>query len=470
MVNGPKPTKPRASQPGASTESSAPCGSARTPQAIVTESLKSSELAEPVDASRTRGPVPPEPSQLSSTTTESHGALESNPPSQEAGVQDQETQGTQPPDEDDRQISLGKLESIITQCRDRQITKTTALSGIISVIIGLSISESENEKTIKLYTEELDSIRYGGEPIISSGSGKKRLVDDAARGLDRASVVDNSVDGSEGADSDDPDRPRKRTKLTAADFPWFESDGQSLLTLSASSIQTCKHLATYNQDIPGCKFQVRIAPKAPRGIPVAQWERIFRGETLDLDHFLSSLHRTTVDEAGETRIGNAKISFGITEAKRKVSTASDWASAWRLAAKAVVFAFPHRSEELSAYGDFIDGEFQAKQLYSHPRVIMFDIAIRNLVQGGQTCLLTDHQTFSRLYSAILMPDGAESAPKRGASTRRSNPSSRASGSKPDICNRFNTSFGCPSTDSDCRYRHICKGCKKGGHGKDQCPK
>ena len=470
MTNG-KSSKPRSSQPGASAESSAPGGSAQPSQPVTAESLEHFEPAGPNISSRTWGPVPPEPSQLSSTT-ESHGALESNPPSQEEGVQDPETQGTQPPDEDERQISVGKLESIITQCRDQQITKTAALSSVISIIVGLSISESEKEKTVKLYTEELDSIRHGGEPVAFSGPERKRPADGAARGLDHASIVDKSVDGSEGADSDDPDGPRRKKRLTVANFPWFESDEHSLHSLSASSIQTCKRLATYNQDIPSCKFQVRIAAKAPRGIPVAQWERIFRGETLDLNHFLSSLHHTTVDEAGETRIGNAKISFGITEAKRKVSTASDWASAWRLATKAVAFAFPHRSEELSAYGDFIDGEFQAKQLYSHSRVIMFDIAVCNIVQGGQTCLLTNHQTFSQLYSAILMPDGAESAQKRGASAQRSNPSSssRASGSKPDICNHFNTSFGCPSTDSDCRYCHICKGCKKGGHGKDQCPK
>ena len=37
-------------------------------------------------------------------------------------------------------------------------------------------------------------------------------------------------------------------------------------------------------------------------------------------------------------------------------------------------------------------------------------------------------------------------------------------------NRFNSSNGCPSTQSDCRYHHICKLCKKPGHGKEQCPK
>lgn len=114
MTNG-KSSKPRSSQPGASAESSAPGGSAWPSQPVTAESLEHFEPAGPNVSSRTRGPVPPEPSQLSSTT-ESHGALESNPPSQEEGVQDLETQGTQPPDKDERQISVGKLESIITQC------------------------------------------------------------------------------------------------------------------------------------------------------------------------------------------------------------------------------------------------------------------------------------------------------------------------------------------------------------------
>jgi len=195
----------------------------------------------------------------------------------------------------------------------------------------------------------------------------------------------------------------------------------------------------------------------------------FRGETLDLDHFLSSLYRTTVDEEGETRIGNARISFGVPEAKRCISSASEWASAWCLASKATSFVFPHRAEELNSYGDYIDKVFLSKLTSSHPRVIMFDIAMRNMVQGGQSCLLTDHHAFSRLHSAILMPDGAKSSPRKGANWQ-SNLSSHVSGSKPEICNCFNTASRCPSSDSDCRFHHVCKNCKKGGHGKDACLK
>jgi len=375
----------------------------------------------------------------------------------------------EPLGEDDRQASLKELESLTSQFRDRRITKTTALTGIFAIVVKLPLSESQKDQTIKLYTAELESTRHGDEPIPHQIVANRSIVD--ARRVDRASVAANSVDGSQAADSDDElDAPRKKRKLTAADFPWYEADNHTLLALPASCIQTCKRLEVYLQDIPGCRNQIKIAPGAPRNVPITQWEQIFRGETLDLDHFLSSLHRTTVDEEGETRIGNARISFGIADAKRRVSSASDWASAWRLASKAVSFVFPHRAAELDAYSDYIDGQFSAKLTSSHPRVILFDIAARNLVQGGQSCLLTDFHAFSHLHSAILMPDGAESTPKRSANNRRSNLPSRASGSKPDICNRFNTSLGCPSSDSECRYRHVCKSCKKSGHGKDQCPK
>jgi hypothetical protein len=382
------------------------------------------------------------------------------------------SEGGEPLKEDERQASLKELESFTSQFRDRRITKTTALAGIISIIVKLSLSEREKDQTIKLYTEELESIRHGNEPRLPQmGRDRPSVNPTLPLRVERASLAAISADGSQAADSDDDlDGPRKKRKLTASDFPWYEADSHSLLALPASCIQTCKRLEVYLQDIPGCRNQIKVAPGAPRNVPISQWERIFRGETLDLDHFLSSLHRTTVDEEGETRIGSARISFGVADAKRRVNSASDWASAWRLASKAVSFVFPHRADELYAYSDYIDGQFSAKVASSHPRVIMFDIAARNLVQGGQSCLLTDFHAFSHLHSAILMPDGAESAPRRSANNRRSNPSSRASGSKPDICNRFNTSLGCPSSDSDCRYRHVCKSCKKPGHGRDQCPK
>jgi hypothetical protein len=472
MPNAPK-NKARAVQPEPFVaESSQPAGS--------------SQLTGPPSLESSRVPAPPEPSEFwpdPSQSSQVRGSTltdSSRPPESGSTPSERVAQAGAPPEdeeslgEDERRSSLKELESFIAQFRDRRITKTSALAGIVSIVVKLSISEIEKDQTIRLYTEELDSFRHGDEPTLPPRMEGRRPIVDRTRRRDHASIADNSVDGSHAGDSDDPDGPKKKRKLTAIDFPWYEPDNRSLLALPASCIETCKRLGTYLQDIPGCRNQIKVAPGAPRNVPISQWERIFRGETLDLDHFLSSLYRTTVDEEGETRIGNARISFGVTDAKRRVGSASEWASAWRLASKATSFVFPHRAEELSAYGDYIDEVFSSKLTSSHPRVIMFDIAVRNMVQGGQSCLLTDHNAFSRLHSAILMPDGAESTVRKGAN-RRSNLSSRAggsksSGNKSDICNRFNTSVGCPSSDSDCHYRHACKNCGKTGHGKEACTK
>ena len=169
-------------------------------------------------------------------------------------------------------------------------------------------------------------------------------------------------------------------------MPWYKSQGSSSAPRNAISQATCDSLRTFNRDIQGCKFWIKLANGAPPGIPSSQWERIFRGEPVELDHFLSSLHRTSINEEGETRIGNAKISLGVSDAKRRVSTASEWSAAWNFAARAISFVFPHRFEELRAYGDYIEGEFAAKLSSSHPKVILFDVAVRNLVQGGQSIL------------------------------------------------------------------------------------
>jgi hypothetical protein len=81
-----------------------------------------------------------------------------------------------------------------------------------------------------VYTEELESIRHSDEPTLPRLHSGRSIVD--ARRTDRASIAANSVNGSQAADSDDElDGPRKKRKLTAADFPWYEADNRSLLAL-----------------------------------------------------------------------------------------------------------------------------------------------------------------------------------------------------------------------------------------------
>jgi hypothetical protein len=86
---------------------------------------------------------------------------------------------------------------------------------------------------------------------------------------------------------------------------------------------------------------------------MSEWEHIFKGEPIDLDKILSSLHCVTIDPERKASIGDTEISIGGSEAKRKVETSSEWSTAWRSASRAVAFVFKHREQELMEYGDYI---------------------------------------------------------------------------------------------------------------------
>ena len=224
-------------------------------------------------------------------------------------------------------------------------------------------------------------------------------------------------------------------------------------------------MRAYNLDISKAKFFIKIAPNSPAGIPSSQWEHILKGESVDLNAIFSSLHHVVSDEERTDRLGETEISFGVAEAKKRVSTAAKWSTAWKRALKAIVFAFPHRWEELSDYGDYVESEFAAKLPSSHHKLILYDIALRNEVAAGQHTLLTDHGKFSRLYSAIVLPDGVEGNADKSSGKDTSKP--KKGDGKPEVCNKFNAGT-CQKLDGSCKYRHICKKCGKSGHGKKEC--
>ncbi|KAF9527840.1 hypothetical protein CPB83DRAFT_767681, partial [Crepidotus variabilis] len=231
---------------------------------------------------------------------------------------------------------------------------------------------------------------------------------------------------------------------------------------------------TLNRDIKTAKLDISLVKDAPRGIPPAQWEHIFKGEPVDLDRILSSFHRISIDSSRRGRIGKAEIEIGEAEAKRKVETSSEWSSAWRVAAKATSFVFNHCEQELFDYGDYIERLFAAKLPSAHSQVILFDKGVRSDVGGGTSVLLTDFHQFQSLHAATLQYDGIEyprprRTPDTGNSNRFGEGSSRATNSvKTETCHRFNLPIGCQFTDVACRYLHICESCGHQGHGAHQC--
>ena len=115
--------------------------------------------------------------------------------------------------------------------------------------------------------------------------------------------------------------------------------------------------------------------------------------------------------------------------------------------------------------EYIESEFAAKIISSHHKLLLYDIALRNEVAAGQQFLLTDFPRFSRLYSAIVLPDGVEAIADKPAGKK---PGKGHQSEKSDICNKFNSGT-CKNSNAECKYRHVCKNCGKSDHGKKNCP-
>ena len=370
-----------------------------------------------------------------------------------------------PPQEDGRLKILGDLEGVVESFRGGKASKTETISSIIRILgdnTDVTITQSQKEATFDSYLTEILAIQ--------SAVDESRIPPNDEASKEPPFPLRNrrdhdDLDSETGSDSGSPS---KRLKLNESDMPWFVPDGENLgNTSSASCQETCRLLRAFNRDVSKAKFLVRIAPNSPSGIPSSQWERILKGEAVDLNQIFASLHHVVPDEERTGRLGDTEISFGVAEPKKRISSAAEWSSSWRRASKAISFAFPHRREELLEYGDYIESEFAAKITSSHHKILLYDIALRNEVAAGQQTLLTDFHKFSRLYSAIILPDGVES----GGSERERQPGKKPrsqKGKKPEICNKFNAGT-CKNLASDCKYRHLCKSCGKNDHGKKDCP-
>jgi hypothetical protein len=425
-------------------------------------------------ASPTTQPTGNGNSESSSIITPTHrpatGSVENNPSPSNVT--------TDTPEENERRFILRQLDSVVSQFRNKEVNKAKAITTISGILVeSNSLSENEEEKTLDLYLREIESY---AKDLVEQGTSKgKRRSDESETQKISDKIINQNVDtflehvsnrsnddfgGSD--DDEEGNHGRKRRRIKESEMPWYDS---SKTTVRNSSCEkTYELLMLYERDYSRCKFLAKSAIGAPHGFPTSQWDRIFRGEPVDLDQVASALFRYTLIEERTTRVGDAKISLGVAEPTRKVKSQSDWAAAWNFAVKAYKLAFPHRYEELQSYSDYIQGIFSSKDESVHSSIISFDIGIRNHVGGGQSVLLTDTQEFSGLYNAIVMSDGV-AFQSHGSSGKRSKNPRASTATKSEICNKFNAG-DCRNSDSECKYKHTCKNCKQSGHGKHNCPK
>lgn len=395
------------------------------------------------------------------------------------------------------QVLVSELDTILDKFRSNSISLTSAYAYIGKILdFDPDNEDARKEQAYSFYISTLNSINSEADrtnsrsatfrsghlslgnpsPLANIANSPSHISDGNKELEDFLSHVSRHGSNSKPSESDSSSeedsfgeasesshaKSNKRRRLYETDMPFYKREkAHRDQSSNPSCDRTRKCLEIYARDIKQSKRWIKNSLSGPAEFPTVEWDNVLRGEAVNLDNVFTSLHFVSPVKESTGRIGRTEISLGVTTAARKVQTYGEWISAWNATAEATAFAFPHRKKELTEYGKYISGEFSAKVIQSHHKLILFDAAVRAKVGGGQCILLSQRDKFSGMYSALVMPDGIASFSEE----RRL--SSRSKATKTEICNKFNAN-SCQFSATDCRYKHICKGCKRSGHGECDC--
>jgi hypothetical protein len=242
-----------------------------------------------------------------------------------------------------------------------------------------------------------------------------------------------------------PEYPAKRQRMTVElDLSnLVHPDNNRRLTEISPSLQrTVDVLASWSTDVEEVKRRFIIHPGCPE-FPHTEWDNIIAGRPVDLGVVLSDDGRS-----------------------QTVTTFTDWNRAWMQLAKAYRFAFPHRTEELRAYEEYIINKFDSNHVPYHFRIINFDKAVRKRVGSRRDLELSDFQKFQDLHTSYFSPHGRNYRSKEVEED--SDSASRVTSTKGKkrraLCRRWNSGI-CMFTSSICDYIHACnvQGCGSTDH-------
>ena len=169
--------------------------------------------------------------------------------------------------------------------------------------------------------------------------------------------------------SDTDDQPSdgepasKKPKLNESAYAWVaERKGKPTLLLENLS-KSLKLLNVYTIDPKAAKHLLTNQPECPE-FPDPEWKNVISGRVVNLDAVLSGQLSTTNDDLKVEKFGDIEVSFGVVEPTKVVKNGGDWSIAWNRTVRAIVFAFPHRHQELTRYGEYIINLFSV----THPTV------------------------------------------------------------------------------------------------------
>jgi hypothetical protein len=144
--------------------------------------------------------------------------------------------------------------------------------------------------------------------------------------------------------------------------------------LSDNLSKTLKLIDAYTIDPKATKRSLVNEPDCPE-FPDSEWKNVITGRAVSLDAVLSGQLSTSNDDLKVQKLGDLEISFGAVEPTKVVKNGGDWSIAWNRTVRAIGFAFPHRMQELTSYGEYIINLFSVTHPSVHKRVISFDKAV-----------------------------------------------------------------------------------------------
>jgi hypothetical protein len=200
--------------------------------------------------------------------------------------------------------------------------------------------------------------------------------------------------------------------------------------------------------------------------PESELYNIIRGRFVNFDVVFSGWYSDKPEADLEQTLGKFKIKVtGEGEPSKAVKTSQDWGVTFSLFEAAMLFAFPHRKDELNDYRTYIHQKFARNACKFHYRIISFDRAIRKRVSRRRDLQLSDIGAFADLCDDYFSNSGRavndEISPSAapGAKQRRA--------TSTECCKRWNHKT-CNRSDGTCNYRHACSKCGSTAHPEKNC--
>ena len=387
---------------------------------------------------------------------------------QPSGTQPSDTQPTDPDGQSagsSAESNSGIYQDVLVECnslveryRKGEISKASVYVEIQSELTkALSDDRARSDAAFGSFIATIES--HDSEVGAATKKGRADLPQQRA--------ASPSLSVSDGHQSDE-EHVAKRAKVDESEYAWVSNRQSKRTVLRDTLAKTLKLIEIYTVDPKATKRSLVNEPDCPE-FPDSEWKNIISGRAVNLDAVLSGQLSTTHNDAKVEKFGELEITFGTVEPTKLVKNGGDWSISWNRTVRATVFAFPHRMQELTSYGEYIINLFSVTHPTVHGRVIAFDKAVRKRVGSVRNLELWDFEKYADLKIAHMDSIGVSvvSGPSKEEGGRKGKKGKK--GKRDEPCNNWNDNK-CNQTEEDCRRLHICNKCSKPGHRGKECRK